>query len=272
MHPDPFIISLGFVDLILAPYTVCLMLGAIVVPVGGYWYARRRRDIPQATLWQVLIGTVAGGFIGARLLNVVLNLPEFRAHPQAIIAWERHGFSLYGGLLMAAFTGWVICRFKHVSVWRMADVIAPFLGIGIAIIRIGCFLQGCCFGKITRLPWGITFPMMSPSHLHQLSQGQTSLVQVNPVHPTQLYELEAALFGSLIAWRMLKHNLPAGSAMGAFLLVFTSCRLAIYFFRVMPDSYIVPHWFYPVLYGGLLLAIGWFMVRQFHQANEPGQS
>ena len=122
-------------------------------------------------------------------------------------------------------------------------------------MRVGCFLNGCCFGRTTSLPWGVTFPPGSPAWAEQLVQGKAGLLglltgsaAVLPVHPTQLYELAAALvFGALAVWSMRKRH-PEGVRFLGFALGFTLFRLGNDFLRVQLPTFILPGWFYPAFY------------------------
>jgi phosphatidylglycerol:prolipoprotein diacylglycerol transferase len=150
----------------------------------------------------------------------------------------------------------------RIDVWRAADLAAPFVGIGVAIIRFGCFLRGCCFGETTDVFWGVTFPLFSPAHLAQLSSGQAELLSSHAVHPTQLYELVGALAVGAIAWALVKKKIfPNGVAALIAAAVFTLVRLTVYFFRVMPEAYGTPAYFYPMLYITILVALVVLIIR-----------
>lgn len=94
------------------------------------------------------------------------------------------GLAFYGGLLFAAPVGLWYAHRKKLGVWRVADLTAPFIALGLFFGRLGCFLNGCCFGKQTDLPWAVTFPQRgTPPN----------------VHPAQLYES----FGALVLFGLL---------------------------------------------------------------------
>ncbi len=88
------------------------------------------------------------------------------------------GLAYYGGLIAAAPVGIWYATKKKLGGLRIADLTSPFIALGLFFGRMGCFLNGCCYGKPTSLPWGVTFPQRgTPPH----------------VHPTQLYEAIGAL-------------------------------------------------------------------------------
>lgn len=135
---------------------------------------------------------IFGGLIGARLAYVLLHLEEFSGHwldtfnPFHSDRIGIAGLNLYGGVLVGVFGSWLYCRIKKLNVLEIFDYFAPTLGIGIGIARIGCFLNGCCWGTPTDLPWGVHFPEGSmPTYCY----GDQAL------HPSQIYS-------SLYGWVM----------------------------------------------------------------------
>lgn len=144
---------------------------------------------------------ILGGVVGARLFYVIFHLDEFSGHWLNTInpfhegQFGIAGLNLYGGVLVAlAATIWY-CRRAGLSILETFDYFAPTLGIGLAITRIGCFLNGCCFGVPTTLPWGIKFPEGSiPDYIFHNQY----------IHPTQLY---SSLYG-LILFLFLNRMLP----------------------------------------------------------------
>lgn len=144
--------------------------------------------------------------VGARLLFALTNKSVYAAHPELIFSLNSKGFALYGGLLLATLSTLVLCRILRISVWQFADSITPGIAIGLIISRIGCFLNGCCFGTKTDLPWGIVFPVGSQAGDYQLfhnidSSGLAGLFsKPQPVHPTQIYEMVGLLFALIFAF------------------------------------------------------------------------
>ncbi len=99
------------------------------------------------------------------------------------------GIVFYGSIL-GGVVGFEIYRRLHpFPVRPMMDAIAPALAIGIAFGRVGCFLNGCCYGDVCNLPWAVTFPQKSSPWYHQLDLGliSTDALRSLPIHPTQLY-------------------------------------------------------------------------------------
>lgn len=226
-----------------------------------------RRGLPRRDTMSCLLIMSLAALIGARLLHVVINLGLYQREPQRVFSLQLTGFSLYGGLILAAISGIVTCRMLRLNIWRLADSTAPALGLGIAITRLGCFLNGCCFGKETSLPWGITFPAGSPAVLYQTYNNISDslsffFISPLPVHPTQLYELAAALAGAGLAVYLLRRQSVNGTAFLGFMIWFTAFRWFNYYLRVPPSTLSVSPKFYPVFYGLVeLLLIGMLFKR-----------
>lgn len=104
------------------------------------------------------------------------------------------GFSVLGGLTAGRVAGYLCCRIFKLDPLRTSDALLPSLGIALIIARLGCFLNGCCFGILTQAPVGIIFPKASLVHR---SQVRYELIEAFhkalPVHPTQLYEVYALI-------------------------------------------------------------------------------
>jgi phosphatidylglycerol:prolipoprotein diacylglycerol transferase len=100
---------------------------------------------------------------------------------------------------------WLFARRRGLSILRLADCIAPGLLLGLALGRVGCFLNGCCYGGPCDLPWAVSFPPDSPPWLDQRSRGLLPAVAAGgqppwslPVHPAQLYAaIDAALLAAV---------------------------------------------------------------------------
>ncbi|MDF1497668.1 MAG: prolipoprotein diacylglyceryl transferase [Patescibacteria group bacterium] len=247
MHPT--LLDLNFLCLAIhiSSYRFFLLL-AIAVVIAGSYAVIKRSDLDLKKSMIVLGVAIVAFLIGARLLNILINLGLYIEYPARIYSLSATGFSEYGGIIGGAIAGLLVARRMKLDIWRLGDLLAPNLGIGIAVMRVGCYLNGCCFGTETKLPWGVKFPIFSDAHLHQLSEGTTSILSVQPVHPTEIYELIAALIGTAIAMVILKKKMNPGVAILAFAIWFTTFRFLNHFIRVMPNSFDAPYLFYPLFY------------------------
>jgi len=239
-------------------YSTCLLLAAIaagwlfVRAAGGVGASRRRALL-------VLLAAVAAGVVGARALDVALNPAVYARDPGLIVSPAAKGFALYGGLAGASAVVLVGSGWLRVERARLADVSVPAVATGIAIIRVGCFLNGCCGGNPATLPWALRFPPGGSSWSGQLLEGSTGAIfgRVEPVHPTQLYELAAVLAlawlsGAVAArWRLA----PGGRAI-LFAALFLAFRVVNQQLRAPTPGVLGPAALTAVYVLGALLALG----------------
>lgn len=236
-----------------------------------------RRGLPWRRSLILVLATAMAIPVGARLLDLATKPEIYQREPRLLWSLDLNGLSMYGGLALAAATGVLLCRVLGLDLARMADSVAPGLGVGLAVMRMGCFMAGCCFGKETDLPWGVTFPHASNSHIHQVLQNALLFRPSDPlpVHPTQLYELLAALGAAVLALWLMRRGVPDGSAFLAGVCWFCAFRLVNHQLRVPGGALAAPEWFYPALYTLLLVVAGAALLLRWRAAGEawsPGQS
>ena len=200
-------------------YGVLVALGFL----AGLWTASRRglRDGVAAEKvidlgpW-LMLGTI----VGARTLYVISYWREqFADQPFREIFMVHHGgLVFYGGLIGASLAGIIYLRAKKLPLWKLADILAPSIALGHAIGRIGCLMNGCCYGRACELPWAIRFPADHETH-HA------------PVHPTQIYEslLNFALYAAL-AWLFRRKKFD-GQVFAAYLVCYALLRACVESFR-----------------------------------------
>jgi phosphatidylglycerol:prolipoprotein diacylglycerol transferase len=255
MHPD-LLFHLGSIPVDIKAYPLFIGLAALVVIVSTFLVAVRR-GFPRLTTLLCLLAMAAAGLIGARLFDMVLNWNQYQQDLGQIFTLQPVGFAIFGSLMLSAVVGVVACRLAGFDPWRLADASAPALGLGIAVARVGCFLNGCCYGVPTSLPWGVVFPPGSPAYVYErINQITFSMFQsassLQPLHPTQLYELLAGLVGALLAAYVLRREFFDGAAFLVFVIWFTSFRYFNNYLRASNGS--LPDYFYPVFYSLILLA------------------
>jgi len=118
----------------------------------------RKAGISQNTIFDCLMTVLISGLIGGRLLYVVINWEYYLQYPARALMFYEGGLAFQGALLAAILSGIIVARIKKISFWKTADLIAPYIALGQAIGRIGCFLNGCCYGKIVSSGWKVQFP------------------------------------------------------------------------------------------------------------------
>jgi phosphatidylglycerol:prolipoprotein diacylglycerol transferase len=174
---------------------------------------RARRDgIDPTAIWDIGIAVLLSGVIGARMFWVLQNASEVfkpgATLPQmlfAIVNLPEGGLVLYGGVMLGGVAYVVQCWRAKLSAVRVADILISSVFVGEMFGRLGCFLNGCCYGMIVsgwHWPWAVRFPVDSPPYSIELKQrlieeGATCSL---PLLPTQIYSSLDALFLALLTW------------------------------------------------------------------------
>ena len=252
-------------------YRLFMVMGVLATVGLGYAVAICRGLQGHRVALCLLAITVAFP-LGARLFDAVTKLGYYLEKPARLLSLDLGGFSMWGGLILAAAVGVMACRLLALNLPRMADSAMPGLGIGIALMRMGCFMAGCCFGKETDLPWGVTFPPGSDAHIHQLLADGSIIFggDPRPVHPTQLYESVAALLAVAFVFWLFKRAAPDGIAFLSCACWYSAFRLFNHYLRVPGGELTVPGWFYPVLYSLVLMVAGGALIwRTFRHRSSP---
>lgn len=251
----------------IGPYTLFFLI-AIIVSFFGCTVFAPKFGYPPKRMVAVLTVMLLTALMGARSLDAINNGDIYYVTPEKWWSLNAEGFSLYGGLLTGVISGLICCRIMHWNVLRFGDTLAPFVGIGIAIMRMGCFLHGCCFGTVTNLPWGITFPLLSPAHLYQMSQ-YGNYFYVLPVHPIQIYEIIAALFFSVIVFWLLHIKQPRGVAILFFMGGYSLFRLLVKPLRVELDTFWLSSYFYPAIYSIIVIVSIVYIIKLRTTSTDP---
>jgi phosphatidylglycerol:prolipoprotein diacylglycerol transferase len=126
--------------------------------------------IPGGTIWDLSLWILFSSLLGSRFLYVLTHLKEFRGDWFSIInpiqangSFGIAGMDLLGGIALGSAASIWFLRRRKLKLWKVADVIAPSLALGIALGRIGCFANGCCYGYPTTSFLGMIFPPASPA-------------------------------------------------------------------------------------------------------------
>jgi phosphatidylglycerol:prolipoprotein diacylglycerol transferase len=204
----------------------------------------RREGISLERVIDLFCLTIFSALVGSRGLHVLLNLHSFREDPIKIFRVWEGGLVFYGGFLLAIGVAVGYMRWYRLPTWKIADLFAPSVALGLFFARIGCFMAGCCYGKETSLPWGVTFTdPLSLARLHI------------PLHPTQLYEAAGGLFLFLSLIWMEKKKSYDGQIFWLFLLLYSILRFFIEFVRDDPRGFLFGTFLSTSQTLGILLAI-----------------
>lgn len=240
MHP--YIVIFGQK---LQSYYVCAAMAGIIGAVLSVIYLRRKRQGVWAFLLPIIV--LLAAVIGARLLNFITNprafLKEFK-----VWTFSYQKLSLMGGLIAGAAVIIIYCLLRREKPAAVADAFTVPAAAGIMLLKLGCFLNGCCFGKPTDGPFGMVFPANEAKYYFFNSMKIIS-AKSPVVHPTQLYEIAGALLSAILAVSLPKVlRLKEGSRAALFAALFSAARWMILPLRELPYDQKMITVFYPVLY------------------------
>jgi len=166
-------------------YGACLVV-AIFAAFALLHHLAKRQGIAAEKVYSLCFWTVIIGIIGARIFYVTEYWQDmlcfddsgkllFQESFFSIINFAEGGLTVFGSILGGIVAALVFMRLNKMPVLRTFDIMAPAAILGIAIGRIGCLLNGCCFGGMTDVSWAVTFPIGSPAHIHQIAHGDAFL-------------------------------------------------------------------------------------------------
>ena len=213
---NPIVFSIGPFDV--RWYGIMVVL-AVVAVIALAILEARRVGLSEDHIYNVALWGIIGGILVSRLLHVIDKWDYYMANPRQIIGFE--GLTVYGAVLGALIAVLIYCRVKKISFWQMGDIIAPGAIVGQAIGRIGCLLNGCCYGLPTSLPWGVVYT--NPASFCPLGES---------FQPTQVYHILWDLIGFGILWLVRRRLEPKGSLFLLYLAIYAAGDLSIRFVRV----------------------------------------
>lgn len=203
-------------ELTIYSYGVFLAVGFVLGGLAARrWYVRRYRN-PEIIL-DFILAAVVGGIVGSRLFYVIGHWSQFSGNLGRVFALNMEGLVFYGGLILGLAFAMGVAYLRKARFWDTMDLAGVCVPLALAVGRVGCLLNGCCYGKPTGLPWGITYPVSSGL--------------VGARHPTQIYEiiLDLALFGLL--WWKKDDFTRDGTAFWLFVTGYGAIRFTVEFFR-----------------------------------------
>jgi len=206
-------------------YSATLLTAAAVALTLGLIRAVAR-GLPAGKTALCLAVVGAAAFAGGRMLCWATDPPGPAEDAVSLTAPTLGHFGLYGGLILAFAAGVALCRLLRIDPWTLGDRLVLPAALGIAVARAGCFLRGCCFGAPCELPWAVRYPPASPVHSRQAFDDLRRLfVEPLAVHPTQVYEILAALACAALAGWLIRRKAPAGVPAMTAVAAFTLFRI-----------------------------------------------
>lgn len=221
-HINPVAFALG--PIAVHWYGIMYLVGF----VGAWYLAWLRARRPNSgwsseqisdLIFYAALGVIVGGRLGYMLFY---DFSELLHHPLSLFKIWQGGMSFHGGVLGVLIALWIYSYKIHKSLWELTDFVAPLVPVGLAAGRLGNFINGELWGRVTTMPWGMIFPDAGPL----------------PRHPSQLYEflLEGVLL-FIILWIYSSKPRPRFAVSALFLLCYGFFRFCIEFFR-QPDTQI----------------------------------
>jgi phosphatidylglycerol:prolipoprotein diacylglycerol transferase len=187
----------------------------------------RKRGMDPVHIVDLGIVVLISSVVGSRLLYVLGHLDQYQDNLLDVIKVWEGGLTFYGGLIAGVVFGIGFLKIKRLPVRDAIDTVAPQIALGIAMARIGCFLNGCCFGTETHLPWACHFPPDSQAGWILPGLG---------LHPTQIYSAIANFAIFLFLRRRFRSRPVPGQVFYSFLMIYGAWRFVIDFLRYYEEN------------------------------------
>lgn len=209
------------------------LLFALATVLGLYLAVRqaKRTTLDPYLVFKAGVITIVAAFVSARLFVALEKFGYYSQNPIEILNYWQDGLAssgaYIGGLLAVVIFSWR----SGLQPLKFLDCAAPSVALAIFFGRIACFVNGCCYGRPSNLPWAVSFPSGSQPAYEQLlhgtiNPGQTSL----PLHPTQLYEAAFGLALFLFLLKFRKRQRSDGESIALLFLMYSSAR---FFFEML---------------------------------------
>lgn len=240
MWPSP--VTLPGFELTVRPAVLLLVLCVVVcVALAPRWISPGEGLAPWRIRLLILVLGVAV-FAGGRL-HFLLNHWSYLGNT-SWSSWRLYVGSIHaGGAIVAlALTAPWLARALHLPLGRLADGLAPTVGIGVAIARLGCFAQGCCFGRVCTLPWCVSFPASGFVFKYHAQEGLVAqgASQSAALHPLQLYFAAGGLLLTAVAVWLLPRRRYDGQVAWVVLVLYGLSAAVLEFFRA--DAWPRAYW------------------------------
>lgn len=222
MHPIAFVIG----SLTVRWYGI-MIATSIAISVTVVYFEARHLGINTDDVLDLAIAAVIGGIAGARI-GWIATSPDvlwYLAHPLRILAVWEGGLSYFGGILGGVLAAYFLIRHRKMGFWRMADLAAPLLALSFGIGKIGCWLNGCCYGTPTTSWIGVIFtnPLSECDLLNQ------------KLWPAQLFNSASGFIAfAILFWIVRRHKRFDGQVFIWYLYLYGFMSFVVEFFRYIP--------------------------------------
>jgi phosphatidylglycerol---prolipoprotein diacylglyceryl transferase len=225
----PKLISIG--SFYIPTYGVLVALG-FLAGLGITLRLARRVGLSSEKITNLAVYCAIAGIVGAKLFMILFDAGEYLNHPGEMFSLETMQAAgvFHGGFIVALLVAALYIRRQHLPGWLTMDAFAPGISLGHSIGRLGCFAAGCCWGKECHLAWGVYFR----------SNAAAPVPLDKPLHPVQLYESAVNLIIFGILYRQFNRSYHPGQVIGLYLVLYSTARFIIEFFREHEQSLVGP--------------------------------
>jgi len=201
-------------------YGIMVALAVLVVVLWLFWEIRKGAKISYDTLFTAALVGIPSGIIFSRILHVIDLWDYYSAHPGQIVGFS--GLTIYGAILGAVLAVWIYSRFSRFRFGYVMDLLAPGVLLAQAVGRVGCTINGCCYGSEAPswLPWSVVYT-------HPQSYAPLGIA----LHPTQVYEIVFLLIAFAVLFPLRKRFQPDGSLFLIYLGTYSAWRVGVGFLR-----------------------------------------
>lgn len=198
-------------------YGLMIGFGVLICIMLGTYRAKQTGVIPEETVLDIAIYGLVAGFLGAKVLYVIVEFERFLKEPMSVLGSE--GFVVYGGIVSGVLAAILYCRIKKISFLECFDLLCPSISIAQGFGRIGCLLAGCCYGKETSSFLGITFPegCMAPAGVKLL--------------PTQIFSSVGDFVITAVLLAYYKKRKCVGDVGALYMMLYAVGRFLLEFLR-----------------------------------------
>jgi len=208
--------------------------------IGLASWRSNREGLSTDLIWDLAFCLFLSGISGGRLFYLIQKREDVFAKIQnlwqafnAIFNLSEGGLVLYGALLAGAAAFFIFCRVRKIAPRGLLDIITPSIFVGIGFGRIGCFMNGCCYGEVCTRPWSVQFPPGSAAFSSLVQRGviPVDAAWTPPLHPTQLYSaLDGFLIAAITFW-YFRHRRRDGECFGIAMMIYPVTRFLIEILR-----------------------------------------
>ena len=240
---NPVLLRLGPFEI--RYYGLFYVLGFVMAYfIIDYFAKKKKISLSKDNIADFLLYIIIGTVLGARVFYVIIyNLPFYLSNPFEIIAVWHGGLSFHGGLTGAVIAAFYFCKRKKIDFYEIADITVIPLALGLALGRIGNFINGELYGRITNVPWAVRFPDAEGFR-----------------HPSQIYASFKDFLIFIVLWKLSDKKLPKGFIFWLFVAMYSALRFIVEFFR-QPDEQL--GFIFSFLTMGQILSITMFLTGAY---------